>query len=454
MEAHEEAGQLHARMVAIDLLRGVAILWVVLFHLWGDIEYFPGVPREYYDQLAYQFQAARGPWAITTASVDLILRKGFQGVPLFMMISGLSLTIAAYRAGDGLRWPAFMTARFRKLLIPYIVGVVFTYVLISLIAMRQAAINDASFTAMFTNGVTISEKTIIHIDAGVWFASFTLIPRLLQDQWFFAPQLALWFVGLLAQYYLLFPFLLVAMRKLGVPVFLLVTLAVTVGANAWAVHEYGALELKFFLVTGWAPFRLFEFTVGMALGWLLIDPRAQTTRLRLRHPVVLAAAIAAGLAAMIAGDLLIGWWTADQIIARDLRLYWQALALPLVTIGLALLSLPLLLRSPSPARAAIPVRALVAIGIMSYALLIVSDMMRLVASQLMVEGIDGFWWAAFLVAYVPLCIAIAWPLNRALGLTPRARPAAAISADSHPMPAPAHALAGRSSAAAPVESAP
>ena len=53
--------------------------------------------------------------------------------------------------------------------------------------------------------MTISERTFLQIDGGVIFASVTLLPRLLRDEWFFAPQLALWFVGLLAQYYLLFP---------------------------------------------------------------------------------------------------------------------------------------------------------------------------------------------------------------------------------------------------------
>ena len=424
------------RMVSIDILRGVAILWVVLFHLWGDLEYFPGVPREYYQQLAFQIEEGRGPLAIFTSMTDLIFRKGFQGVPLFMMISGLSLTIAAYRAGDGLRWPAFFTARFRKLLAPYVIGVVLTYVVIMLIAWRQAELNSASFSSQFTGGVTISERTFLQIDSGVIFASFTLFPRLLEDQWFFAPQLALWFVGLLAQYYILFPPLFLLMRKVGVLAFLLATFTVTVAANAWAVYEYGALELRFFLVTGWAPFRLFEFTAGMVLGWLLIDPRARAHLERVRNPVVLCVAVAAGLGAMVAGDLLIGWWTVDVVVARDSVLYLQALALPLVTVGLALLALPLLVRRPSRVDVSVPVRALVTIGVMSYAILIISDAMRLVASQMRVEDVAApVWWTFLIAVYVPLTIFFAWPLAHSLGLMPR-RKAAASAPASEPAPLP------------------
>jgi peptidoglycan/LPS O-acetylase OafA/YrhL len=413
-------------MVSIDLLRAFAISWVVLFHLWGDLEYFPGVPRVYYEQLWYQVEEGRGIWAIFTSTTDLFFRKGFQGVPLFMMISGLSLTIAAYRAGDGLRWGGFLVARYRKLFIPYVVGVVLTYGVLLLIAWRQASLNDIPFGDAFGHGTTISERTFIQIDSGVIFASFTLVPRLLRDEWFFAPQLALWFVGLLAQYYLLFPLLFVLMRKVGVVAFLLGTLAFTVAANGWAVHEYAALELKFSLVTGWAPFRLFEFTAGMALGWLLIDPRARVWLDRVRHPALLVAGVIIGFVAMVAGDLLIGWWTFDQVIARDAVLYWQALGLPLVTLGLALISLPLLVRRPSRVDATLPIRALVGLGFMSYAVLIVNDAMRLVASQLRVEDVPDAWWAAFLVVvYLPLSIALAWPLAKFLGLFParRATPA-------------------------------
>jgi peptidoglycan/LPS O-acetylase OafA/YrhL len=418
----ERDGNPASRLISIDVLRAIAIAWVVLFHLWGDLEYFPGVPRVYYEQLWYQVDEGRGPLAIFTSFTDLLFRKGFQGVPLFMMISGLSLTIAAYRAGDGLRWPRFMFARFRKLLAPYLVGVAITYAVIATIAWRQLALHGGSYVDQFGHGVTISERTFLQIDGGVIFASITLIPRLLRDEWFFAPQLALWFVGLLAQYYLLFPLLYVAMRKIGVVAFLLLTLAITIGANVWAVREYAALELKFFLVTGWAPFRLFEFTAGMALGWLLIDPRARSTLEVLRHPAMIVAAILLGLTSMVIGDLLIGWWTFDQVIVRDAVLYWQALALPLVTLGLALLSLPLLVRRPSSVDASLPIRGVVLIGVMSYAILIVNDAMRLVASQLRLEDLpSAVWWLFLTAVYVPASVLLAWPLAKPFGLIPARR---------------------------------
>ncbi len=420
-----------SRLVSIDILRAVAILWVVLFHLWGDLEYFPGVPRVYYDQLWYQIDAGRGPWAVFTSFTDLVFRKGFQGVPLFMMISGLSLTITAYRAGDGLRWGAFFFARFRKLFAPYWAGVALTYAVIAAIAWRQSVLLGTPLDVEFGHGVTISERTFLQIDGGVAFASLALIPRLLRDEWFFAPQLALWFVGLLAQYYVLFPFLFVLMRRIGVGAFLLLTFAITVGTNAWAVHQYAALEFKFFLVTGWAPFRLFEFTAGMALGWLLIDPRAARTLVAVRHPLFLAAAASIGFASMVAGDLLIGWWQVEDVVSRSPVLYWQALALPLVTLGLALLSLPLLVRRPSRVDVTIPVRALVTVGVMSYAILIVTDTMRLVSSQLRVEDVPAALWWTFLVAvYVPASVALAWPLALVLGLIPKLR------AGARPLPAP------------------
>ena len=225
----------------------------------------------------------------------------------------------------------------------------------------------------------------------------------------------LWIAGILS-----------GLALIGVVAFLMLTFGLTVMANWWIVHEYGALELKFFLVTGWAPFRMFEFTSGMAIGWLLIAPQARRWLAVARRPEVIAAALAAGGVAHTAGDLLIGRWTADQLTSGEPGIYLQSLALPLATLGIGLLALPLLVKPPSRIDLSLPVRALTTVGVMSYALLIINDPMRLVASQLRLEDVPGVAWWAFVVAvYVPVSVLLAWPLARVLGLMPR-------SADSSP----------------------
>jgi hypothetical protein len=121
--------------------------------------------------------------------------------------------------------------------------------------------------------------------------------------------------------------------------------------------------------------------------------------------------IALGVAAHTAGDLMIGRWSVR---------YWQSLALPLSTLGIVLLALPLLVRRPGRIDVSVPVRALTNIGVASYAILIVSDAMRLVASQIRVEGAsDAAWWTFLVAVYVPATVIIAWPLAHLLGLMPK-----------------------------------
>jgi hypothetical protein len=209
------------------------------------------------------------------------------------------------------------------------------------------------------------------------------------------------------------------MKRAGVVPFLLITPAITVVANVWIVDQYRVPELKFWLVTGWAPFRMLEFTLGMAIGWLLASPERHRALAVVRHPFVLIAIVALGFAAHTFGGLLTGDPTTG---------YGQALAFPLSTLGLALLALPLLVKPPSRIDVTLPLRALATVGVMSYAILIVNDAMRLVASQIRVENPpDAVWWTFLIAAYVPLSILIAWPVAKMLGLmpagAPKARPA-------------------------------
>ena len=427
-DASNPADAESGRLPAIDILRGLAILWVIVFHLWGDIKFFPPAPSAYYEAFHDRLNGDGTAYHVFTAFTDIVFRDGFQGVPLFMMISGISLTIAAYRAGNALKWPRFFLHRFRKLMAPYWTGVAITYAVMAAIAWRQVSLSGGSFGDHFTHGVSISALSRIDVDRGVVFASIALIPRLTSAEWFFAPQLALWFVGLLAQYYLLFPLLFTLMKRIGVLPFLVLTFALTVASNWWIVDRYGAPEFKFWLVTGWAPFRLFEFTVGMAIGWLLAAPGGARALAFARNPFVIIAVLALGLTAHTTGDLLIGRWTAR---------YWQSLALPLSTLGLALLVLPLVTKRPGRVELLAPLRALALAGVMSYAILIVNDPMRLVASQLRLEQVsDRVWWTFVVGVYVPLSVLIAWPLAHLFGLFPKRRaPSRAEPATSELEPA-------------------
>ncbi len=173
----------------------------------------------------------------------------------------------------------------------------------------------------------------------------------------------------------------------------------------------------------------------MAIGWLLASPERDRALRFMRNPYVIVSLLVLGFAAHTTGDLLIGRWSVR---------YWQSLAIPLMTLGLALLVLPLLLKPPSRIDVSLPVRALTTVGVMSYALLIINDPMRLVASQLRLEQVPSAVWWTFLVAvYVPASVALAWPLSHALGLMPKkparpaesrpiARPAVAPSAELEP----------------------
>ncbi len=396
------------RLAAIDILRGLAILWVVLFHLWGDIVFFPPPPSHYYDRLWNQVEHG-GPWQIFTAVTDIVFRDGYQGVPLFMLLSGMSLTLAAYRAGPALSsiaWVRFSLQRFRKLLVPYWFGCAFAIGVMAVIAWLRVERHGGDFVEVFTHGVTTAKHARVIIDPGMAMAAFTIVPRLIRQHWFFAPSGALWFVVLLAQYYLLFPFLFAAMRRVGALPVLAAALAVTLSSNMALIAAEGRLELNFRFVVGLANFRIFEFVLGMAIGWLFATGRPAGLLRVLGDGPAMVMVLTGGFLLHAAGDLI------DSTYGL-----WQGVGDTLIIAGLALMALPLLVRLRGPAP--LPLRPIAFTGVVSYAVLIVNDPLRMVASELRVEHVPAGWWWFFLVLYVPVSVAAAWPVAALLGLLPK-----------------------------------
>ncbi len=104
--------------------------------------------------------------------------------------------------------------------------------------------------------------------------------------YYFAP--AWWFIGLILQLYLVFPLLVVLLRRLGAGRFLVLTLSTSLVirlAGLYAFHSYlDAWSRGAVFIT-----RLPEFVLGMALAWWWrTRSRAMDRRLRNGRTLVLA----------------------------------------------------------------------------------------------------------------------------------------------------------------------
>jgi peptidoglycan/LPS O-acetylase OafA/YrhL len=402
-----------ARIIAIDVVRGLAILWVILYHLWTDVNSFK------VGTISARFHAV--PDAIAdldlvatvTAIFHAVLRVGYLGVPLFMILSGLSLTLSALRHDFDLRsGPGFLRRRLRRVLVPYWFGWAYTLACFALIALWQVVQFghfgfwhywwEGSFTIPHRAAEVVSNPLA---DGNIW-AGLLLVPRIIRDEWQFAPEGSLWFVLLIVQYYLLFPFLFVALRRVGAALFLAGTLVVTLVSLNIVLAVDGNLSRLHRVLDMGSPFRLFEFGLGMTAGYLLVSRPALVQR-GSRATVALPLAVVGGALVVIGSTMRI-----------DTPALSGTLVEPMVALGLALLFLPLAFKRPGRLERGDIGRAIAWVGVISYAVLIANEPLRHVTLRLRFQrsSFDLIWvW----LLYLPLTFAIAWPVARFLGLVER-----------------------------------
>ncbi len=386
-------------------MRGFAICWVVLYHLWSDLRY-PNV----YPQQGDAFRAVPhrvGEGDVVgglTAISDAFFRVGYLGVPLFMLLSGLSLTVVALRREPvRARVAPFLYRRLRRVMIPYWAGLAITLVFAAVLACVQWQRHGGA------GYIDYLQSGDINVDGNQLFAGALLAPRIFRDEWQFAPEGSLWFVLLIVQYYLLFPLLLAAIKRAGPWLFLAMTLAVTLASLGGMMMAAGDLVEHRSWVEMGAPFRLFEFGAGMTLGYLVVR-RPQALVGVARAPI--------GLASTAMGSAL---FVAACLIGADTAL--AALQGPAIVLGLALMFAPLIAKAPGWLEGSAPGRVLAWVGLVSYTVLIVSEPLRSVTHTMSAEGARDGWIVLWAVAgFVPLTLLLARPLALVLGLVERAEP--------------------------------
>lgn len=384
------------RLPALDILRGVAIAWVIGFHLSTDVVGFDPL-EDYYTDITDNLGDVP---ALLGALWSLLLRLGYQGVPLFMMASGFAMTLTAIRAGGVSIVPQglvpFWLRRLRTLLVPYWIGFALTTTTIALLAAVRMIDSGDSFPTEWGTG-TLMGETPYPIDWQLLVAGLTILPRGWDITWIFAPSPSLWFVLLFVQFYLAFPFLYRILERVGAWPYVLGALAITLLAK-WPIvlseRGYGLL-FHWWIDNNYLPFNLFTFALGMSLAWGYVHHR-EAMRSYTGGWFNTMLLIYAGLIIHTIGSLAQGRSGAIGIIAT-----------PMIVLGLTMLALPWLMNAPEGEPRKAPVVALVWLGTFSYPILIASDPLRFIIGTLHSLDAPAAVWAAFWVLYVPALLLLA-----------------------------------------------
>lgn len=407
------------RIVAIDILRGLSILWVIAFHLWADMTAKIAGAGAMYGELRERLQEG-DPLASLTAFGEVVLSTGYHGVALFMILSGLSLTLNAERRGE----PPFFVAlwhRAKRLVLPYWGGIVLTLTTLTSITLVRMWVHGGNFTARWDE-LTIAAVAPIYVrfDDVLW--GFSVVGWLFRERASTTTVASMWFVALLLQYYLLFPLLLALLRKIGPWRFLALGIAVTLASRAILIYagaEWMEMMYRDRTMFGFAPFRLGEFTAGMTIGYLLVHSREQV-REWVISPVDIFGWIVIGVLLQMFGSVQ-GQKADVLLILGD----------PAIQLGMVCYTLPILFKLPGRLEVSMLAKVLVFTGIVSFPALFVNDSIRYIASYLRVEDIPAaIWWFFLVVIYVPVGVLIAYPIAALFGLLPkqRRRPAAVAQA--------------------------
>ncbi|WP_169981233.1 MULTISPECIES: acyltransferase [unclassified Microbispora] len=353
-----------ARLPGLDGIRGIAALFVVLHHCW--LLSFPGFPAD------------TGPaWAGW-------LVYGHLAVVMFIVLSGFSLAVSPARSGwrlNGLR--RFAYRRAWRILPPYWAALLFSLV-VAWTLIPQPGQGSPTVKSVVVYGLLVQDL----------FGSPS-------------PNGAFWSIAVEAQLYVVFPLMLLVLRRAGAAV-LLAVLTVVVALMGLLAPSVPAVDLfmrltpqfaVLFAIGAVAAGVAARMTAGMTPGMTAPgNAHGQASPWPSRLPwLALAAAAPVVLLIVVRGPE----WTVDHY-------FWVDLAVG-PAVGLLLASVAA--GKPRPLVRLLDTRALRRLGSFSYSLYlihapIVVVVNRMVLAPRLAPGVTMF--LATLVLTVPLTLLAAW----------------------------------------------
>lgn len=264
IEARSAVGSMEGtRLVWIELLRVIALAWIVLNHASEQIFGPPLIanPAAGWPPLAERVAQLRplagaGAWDLPLNLLRYVGWMGDVGVQLFLIISGFVLTwgLIGRQPAPRLDLRTFYVRRLGRIYPLWVAVHLLCMASWLVIGFGISPFARATYLSMI--GLRLTPELMYYF-VGAW-----------------------WYVGLIIQLYLVFPLLWAALRWLGPLRFL-----ITIGGTALLIRLGGLLTLTSYL-DAWQRGAIFitrlpEFVVGMSLAaWLRQSPERADATLR------------------------------------------------------------------------------------------------------------------------------------------------------------------------------
>lgn len=187
----------------------------------------------------------------------------------------------------------------------------------------RSALLDGTIWSNFQNGFVSNYSPFPFKLTGL-LASLFLVPRVFKLEWIYTIPVSLWFIALIFQFYLAFPFLFKISQKISWGKFLIATLTLTVFFRFLFLTATGYQGAQSVFLYTLFPFRLYDFSLGMVLGQLLFKKKNHLFWDKKRFFFISLLAVllgshwdnVVGISLILSGPLIVSGWVGIIIYLR------------------------------------------------------------------------------------------------------------------------------------------
>lgn len=370
------------RVDLIDVLRGLTILWVTLMHFYADMRGTPG-PEAGAAAAAAALAAGRLTDLVSILARAIVAVPGYR-LDVLLFITGVVLSL-------GRPAPArvFFSRRARSVLPIYWAGSLTVALLLVILAGLRAWVRGSPLGAE-VHGGSLLALAPYRFEWGDLARSLSVVGRFEDTRSMQVVSPSLWYVVLVAQFYVVFPAMRAMLARLGPWRFVVAAWSVTC-LSRWLVFAWGPIpgfDVGSTLVS-FLPFRLASPALGMVAAPYVVRLRGP----RLSTAALFAVALVSGTAA--------AWLGQDVNAARNWRgLMGTTLPLAVGLPGVVALAAAL-------GRQPVVSRGLRLVGTRPLSTLVAQDLLRFCTGTALALGVRvaGLTWALML-PYLLVTVAV------------------------------------------------